>query len=89
MPLCFQLTRIGSHEPAVLQTIDAAICQNLDVPLSEEYWVADWYNSIGYALACGHDWDWMLKNFVGTEIRRIIHFLRENYTADSWYETKR
>ena len=88
MPSCFQLTRIGSHEPSFLQTIDAAICQNLDLPFSDDKWVNSWYDTIGFALACGEDWDWILETYTGHTTRRIVHFLRENYTSDSWIETR-
>jgi hypothetical protein len=81
MPVCFQLTRFGSREPSVLQTIDAAICQNLELPFSDDEWVAGWYYSIGFALACGKDWDWIFETYTGRTTRRIVHYLRENYTT--------
>jgi hypothetical protein len=53
MAVFFQLTRIGEREPAILQTIDRAICQNLELPFDAVHWVGGWYDIIGFRLAMG------------------------------------
>jgi hypothetical protein len=99
MPSCFQLFRQGSANAQRLADVDNAICAYLDVPASDEYFVGEWYDFIGFSLACG-------KSFteVGATLQRmsakgsnpewvltllrINHFLMENYSSEAWWEPK-
>lgn len=104
MPNCFSLARIGSSTPEVLTTVDSAICQNLGLEWHPKYWAFAWYDDIGFAIACGKDYDWLyedtmklindpeisdLQRDVWRTRLRILHFLRENYTHDAWAEIGR
>ena len=100
MPNCFQLTRKGSTQPAVLQEVDSAICQSLGLEWDAYSWAKGWYDFIGFSLACGKDWDWLHAHILGyingakdeshrkywRDMLRILHFLRENYNSDAWAE---
>ena len=53
MPVCFQLIDRCTGQPAILQDVDRAICQNLDLPFSDTKWAAGWYDYHGFMLALG------------------------------------
>lgn len=105
MPNCFQLTRKGYPSPAVLQSIDAELCQNLDLPFSEDKWACGWYDLIGFSLACGRTFDEIADAIKegcikdnnedirqrdrGYQLLRINHYLNEHYTTDAWAEIGR
>lgn len=93
MPTCFQLYRRDTGEAQYFQTIDRELCQNLDLPYSDDRYTCLWYNIIGLMLAMGktfeqitdlfNDGAWDDRN---TDLLRINHYLMEHYTADSWHE---
>lgn len=99
MAVYFQLYRIGSQEPAILQQVDAAICQNLGLPFDDSKWVCSWYDIIGFQLACGrsfqtitnllmsnwerHSYGANVDSFDRTLVR-INHYLLENYSTECW-----
>ena len=105
MPNCFQLTRKGHTEPTTLQAIDAELCQNLDLPFSENKWACGWYDLIGFSLACGRSFDEITdaikvgcikdanKDIAqrehGYQLLRINHYLNEHFTSDAWVEIGR
>jgi hypothetical protein len=100
MPNCFALTRIGSHEPTVLQDVDTAICQSLELPWDKTQWVEGWYDIIGFLLACGKSFaditDHCRKQMLTSRypehyltLIRINHFLLDNYSTDAWVEIGR
>lgn len=95
MPNCFTLTRKGEAKPASLNAIDEELCQHLGVPVHPKQYVAGWYMSIGFSLACGKDWDYIestLQQYAdeGDEADKqalaCCKYLRENFTADAWCE---
>jgi hypothetical protein len=95
MPNCFQLTRKGDSSPAKLQDIDRAICQNLDIPFSEDKWAANWYANIGLFLALGKSFNdiidlcWDINGYEAEHANltlRIAAYLNDNYTSDAWYQ---
>jgi hypothetical protein len=57
MPQCYTLTRKGQNEPEFRTKIDEELCKLLGLPVHPEYWVRDWDNVIGFALACGKTMD--------------------------------
>jgi hypothetical protein len=100
MAVYFQLYRIGSREAATLQSVDAAICQALELPFSEDKYVCSWFDIIGFQLACGKSFqtvtNLLMSNWgrysYGVKVNefdqtlvRINHFLLENYTTECWY----
>ena len=73
MPNCFQLfPKTNPSEPAILQQVDEAICANFHVDVDPKYWVAGWYNVIGFLIA--------LKGYaLGSRELRLA--------VVSWYDT--
>jgi hypothetical protein len=53
MPNCFQLYPKGSTQPAILQNVDAAMCQHFNAPVDPKYWFRDWFHVIGFLIAMG------------------------------------
>lgn len=53
MPNCFQLRKKGEKDPEVLVKVDEAICEYFGVEVDPKYWVANWYNVIGFLIAIG------------------------------------
>jgi hypothetical protein len=104
MPHCFQLTRKGETKPTALQDIDAELCQNLDLPFSEDKWAGGWYDLIGFSLACGRSFDEITDAIKvgikaankgtaqcehGYQLLRINHYLSEHFSNDTWTEIDR
>jgi hypothetical protein len=88
MPNCFTLRKKGAKELSNFSAIDEELCALLGEPVHEKYYVADWYNSIGLALAMGKDWAWCRENFSGDKIQKIISHLEANYDSDAWYSPR-
>jgi len=95
----FTLTRLGSKEPAILQDVDRAICQNIGTRFDDISWTEGWYDLIGFRLAMGHSFsqitDYLNERIADTGIDmawrddyrtllRINHYLMDNYTSDAW-----
>ena len=95
MPNCFQLTLKGQDKAALLSDVDEALCKHLGVEVHPTRYVYGWYNSIGCALACGKDWDWMRQQYQARQANdseddyskefAILDYLEANYTAEAWY----
>jgi hypothetical protein len=102
MPNCFQLTPIGSNEPEPLQTIDNRMWVELgNTKPSKTKWFCGWYNIIGFALACGHDFEHIrntlksqMETALDSELEHyntlvtITNWLQDHYTANAWYSHK-
>ena len=99
MPNCFTLTNRGESAkegPVSLMAIDEELCQYLGVPVHPKDYVAGWYDTIGFAYACGKTMDQVVDTyrqyyeFDPTEEDRkrlvIAKYLRENFTTDAWCE---
>lgn len=102
MPACFQLTRKGESEPANLIEVDAEMCKHFNVECDPVKYHYGWYDSIGLRLALGWPFE-KISGEYGERIAdtadqetvdycvhmsKIISWLQENYTADSWHESK-
>ena len=67
MPACFQLYRKADMAagPVVLQKVDEELCEYFKVPCDEKRWMCDWYNTIGFRLAIGKDFEQIREEFRG------------------------
>lgn len=91
MPNCFSLTRKGEKEPTNLNRVDEELCQHLEVDVHETRFVAGWYDIFGLAMALGvHIGEEKMDEIAGEDkhLRKILAYLRENFTDDAWYEHK-
>lgn len=82
MPNYFSLTKVGTKEPQVLQQIDDDMRRHFGVPLDNERWYKNWYDTIGFSIAVG---------LPLPEIRRIwddrvevVDWLVTNYEWNGW-----
>lgn len=85
MPACFQLTRKGEREPAILQSVDNAMREHFGAEPSETAWYERWYDTIGLGLALGHSFERLKTEFFPNKAA-IIDWLEANYTTDAWHE---
>ena len=84
MPNCFSLTKKGEQTPTALIKIDEEICRLLDQPVNPQLY-ADWYQTIGFCLAMGSDWDRMRELFhASPDLLKCIDYLEANYIPDAW-----
>ena len=90
MPVCFTLTKNGCNEPATFQSIDEEICQMLGEPCDPVKFCLGWYDQIGFSLACGKDWSYIVGLMNPDEcpgdlkLLAICAYLQANYTANCW-----
>jgi hypothetical protein len=96
MPHCFQLFPNGAEEPAKLVAIDEAICAHLGVEPHETRWRSEWVDTIGVRLGMGQSWDEIDAVYAeygedrwAVEVRKIVAFLRANYTPNVWRQVGR
>jgi hypothetical protein len=99
MPNCFQLFKKGSTSPEVLNEVDKAVAEFMEVPVDSVKWCYDWYNVIGFSIAMGrrlgseelraHVRDWTEVPEYAEKLMKILTFLEENYTSDAWVEIGR
>src|SRR5581483_8026268 len=103
MPNCFCLRRKSDPkgEPVPLNKIDEEICQLFGATVHPKYWCNNWYNTIGFAIAMGDDWNKIrqrrmdeindpkttaeMKEWAEYDLK-IIDYLEANYTYDTWVE---
>lgn len=94
MPNCFELTRIGDTKASSLAHIDDCICQHFEVASDPELYHHGWYDFIGFLLAVGRSWDDIADACThkatpwATHMRAIVHYLRQHYTAEAWWEPR-
>ena len=87
MPNCFTLTLKGQDKAALLTDVDEAICKHLGVEVHPTKYVYSWFDSIGFALAHGKDWEWIKERYKDyPEDLAIADFLEANYTVNAWAE---
>jgi hypothetical protein len=88
MPVCFTLTRKAdlAAGPVSFQQIDDEMCKHFGVEPDKVEYYQRWYDTVGLALACGHDWPKIKEIFPGKA--EIIDWLAENFTQDAWSERK-
>lgn len=90
MPNCFALTRKGCNEPESLIAVDEAICAHLGVEIHPVNYVDGWYDSVGFMLAMGRNWQQIREaGFSGKNLPKIIDFLEANYISSAWAEIGR
>lgn len=87
MPNCFSLTPKGQDKPESLSIIDEKICQELNRPSDDQYYCLEWYDRIGFSLACGRTFAELKDRYVNNpEMLKIVVFLDANYTVNAWAE---
>ena len=87
MPACFNLISKTTGQPTKFQLIDDELRQHLNEPADLDHWLDGWYDCVGLALATGKDWKYCREVF--TRLDRIIDYLEENYSYNSWTEVGR
>jgi hypothetical protein len=78
----FSLTKKGETRITKLQAVDAEICIYLEIECDPVVWCNNWYNEVGFALACGKSLDWCRENLPHQE--KIIDFIERYYDVDAW-----
>ena len=86
MPNCFTLIPKGTNTPAKFAEIDDKLRKAFNQPEDAEKFLWGWYDTIGLALACGKDWDWVRENCGSEALRAVATWLEGRYDADSWCE---
>jgi hypothetical protein len=90
MPNCFTLTPIGKTEPALLTSVDEAICNHFGAPVDPVKYYFGWFDCIGFRLATGSSFDKMEAEFSAEDedyyrrMLEIVKFLKANYTSDAF-----
>lgn len=91
MPNCFQLINKETGKPELPQVVDQKMCEFFGEPVDDVQWFREWYNWVGFALACGRDFDYLRQQQVemgNDDFVQLIDWLELNYTSDAWYEAK-
>ena len=86
MPNCFTLTPKGATAPAKLQDVDNKLREDFHQPPSDTEWLWGWYDTIGLALACGKDWEWLRQKLEDENLLAVVNWLEGRYEVDSWCE---
>lgn len=97
MPNCFQLIRKATGKAAVLQEVDEELCRYFGEEPHETRWFCHWYDTIGFALACGKSFDWCREKVKESDASdedkqyslKMIDWFDENFTPDCWAEIGR
>ncbi len=87
MSNCFQLIQDG--KAVRLQEVDDKMREHFGAPPDAERWYAEWYDTVGFALALGKDWTAIRATFAGCGLDPVIDWLETNYTVDAWVEVGR
>jgi hypothetical protein len=65
--------------------LDAQICAAINHPVDKVQWCKNWMDTIGFALALGHDYSKVRAIFGGKpELLEILNWLEENYENTSY-----
>lgn len=92
MPNCFQLLDKASKKPADLVGVDNAMRKYFGAPEDTEHWYLGWYDTVGFALAMGNDWNRCRELFLVEgkgRLAPVIDWLEENFDFYAWYERGR
>ena len=103
MPNCFTLTRKNEDQPATLNSIDIELCALLNRPVDDKWYCANWYNIIGFALACGQSLEQVRSTLIAqqadaaigdevthySDLIKACDYLITNYKSDAWAEVWR
>ena len=84
MGVCVQFYKKGSNEPEKLSAVDNAICAHFGVEPDPKLWYQYWFDTVGFFLACGKDYDWIVREY--PERQALCKFLAENYEISNWRE---
>lgn len=92
MPNYFTLTRKNDLDagPVKLSLIDEELCAAFNEPIHKKDYFCDWYNSIGFRLACGKSFAEIIEEFEGYSEEyyvwaiHIAKWLDENFTKNAW-----
>lgn len=79
-------------EAVRLTTVDEELCAYLGKEVHPEYWCGGWYDTIGFALACGKTFDDMRTCIRDNEpddeqaafALKMINWFDDNFTSDAW-----
>ena len=81
----FTLTKKGETESSKFNEIDDEMCAALNKKPDTVKYYLNWYDNIGFALACGKDWEWCKNEFKDwPEMIEVINWLEENYISNCW-----
>ena len=75
MAVYFELKRDGNAVP--FTKIDDEMCEALGVPCDPINYYKNWYDTIGFSIACGKSWD-ELREFWPEKVE-IVNFLEANF----------
>ena len=100
MPNCFDLTKKGEEAPMSLAKIDDEICAFLGVDPDPVKYHEGWFDSIGFKLATGKNFDQIVENFKEQLLQfpddewllkmiKITEYLKDNFTSKAWVEIGR
>lgn len=94
----------ATGQVATLHEVDKLLRQHLGCEVHPENWVMGWYDSIGFLIATKTERflgseelrtkvsEWFGPEYdhskSAAELNKILKFLEENYTSDSWYSYK-
>ena len=88
---CFTLTRRSNLDagPVALQLIDDELRVALGAAPSASEWYCGWYDTIGFALAMGRNFEWCREHLDSPRLLPVIDWLDANFTANAWAERGR
>ena len=87
MPNCFQLISKTSKKPAGLSDVDDTMRKFFGAPKDEKHWYLEWYDTVGFALAMGNDWDQCRELILGDDeagLGPVIDWLEEHFEVYAW-----
>jgi hypothetical protein len=99
MPACFQLIDKETGQPAIFQEIDDKMRESFGAPPDDKNYMNGWYDSIGFRLAIGKDWNAIREEFeseyrndinsgvksVYPRLISITNWLEDHYSSNAWY----
>lgn len=86
MAACFQLISKATGKAASLSMVDDLMREHFGAPPSADSWFDNWYNSIGFAIACGGTFDTCRTDYADSPLRlQIIDWLESRFTTDAWF----
>lgn len=100
MPNCFQLLSRHTGKAETFHEIDRKLCEWFNVKCDDHKWYMDWYDIVGFQIACGKDLEKQIAT--GEEHLKahpdddhavrflaMLKYLHVNYTSDAWVEIGR
>ena len=82
MAVHIQFYKKGSNEPEKLTEVDNAICAHFGVEPDPVQWYNYWYVTVGFFLAMGKDYDYIVREFPAHQA--LCQFLAANYETNNW-----